>query len=161
MCAALRDCRHLVQKKTPRIGPGLCRIPDTDFREQPPREVRGTGAEDGHEGALARRLSRCGKRHEEGTILASESPERLEELRASFLRALSELSGGPGEGNQAMISEVVTKAGLDPEGDPEDRALGERLAGELVATGRASSEAASPGFLAITPEGERAVGGAH
>ena len=91
--------------------------------------------------------------------MASESPERLEELRASFLRALSELSGGPGEGNQAMISEVVTKAGLDPEGDPEDRALGERLAGELVATGHASSEAASPGFLAITPEGERAAGG--
>ena len=92
--------------------------------------------------------------------MASESPERLEELRGSFLRALSELSGGAGEGKQAMISEVVTKAGLDPEGDPEDRALGERLAAELVAAGHASSEAASPGFLAITPEGERAVGGA-
>jgi hypothetical protein len=91
--------------------------------------------------------------------VASESPERLEQLREGFLRALSELSGGPGEGKQAMISEVVTKAGLDPEGDPEDRALGERLAGELVATGLASSEAASPGFLAITPEGERSVRG--
>ena len=92
--------------------------------------------------------------------MASESPERLEQLRGSFLRALSDLSGGPGEGKQAMISEVATKAGLDPEGDPEDRALGERLAGELVATGLASSEAGSSGFLAITPEGERSVGGA-
>jgi hypothetical protein len=91
--------------------------------------------------------------------LASESPERLEQLREGFLRALSDLSGGPGQGKQAMISEVATKAGLDPEGDPEDRALGERLAAELVATGLASSEAASPGFLAITPEGERAAGG--
>ena len=92
--------------------------------------------------------------------MASESPERLEQLREGFLRALSELSGGPGEGKQAMVSEVARKAGLDPEGDPEDRALSERLVGELVATGHASSEAASPGFLAITPEGERAVGGA-
>jgi hypothetical protein len=84
----------------------------------------------------------------------------LEQLREGFLRALSELSGGPGEGKQAMISEVAQGAGLDPEGDPEDRALGERLAAELVATGYASSEAASPGFLAITPEGEeRAAGG--
>jgi hypothetical protein len=59
-----------------------------------------------------------------------------------------------------MVSEVSAKAGLDPEGDPEDRALSERLVGELVATGHASSEAASPGFLAITPEGEeRAAGG--
>jgi hypothetical protein len=101
-----------------------------------------------------------GKRHEEVRVLASESPERLEQLRESFLRALSDLSGGPGEGKQAMISEVAQGAGLDPEGDPDDRALGERLAGELVATGHASSEAASPGFLAITPEGEeRAAGG--
>ncbi len=92
--------------------------------------------------------------------MASESPERLEQLRESFLRALSELSGGPGEGKQAMVSEVSAKAGLDPEGDPDDRALGERLVGELVAAGYASSEAASPGFLAITPEGEeRAAGG--
>jgi hypothetical protein len=83
----------------------------------------------------------------------------LEQLREGFLRALSELSGGPGEGNQAMISEVAQGAGLDPEGDPEDRELGERLAAELVATGHASSEAASEGFLAITPEGERAAGG--
>ena len=91
--------------------------------------------------------------------MASESPERLEELRASFLRALSELSGGPGEGNQAMISEIAQGAGLDPEGDPEDRALGERLAGELVAEGNASSEAASPSFLSLTHEGEGAGGG--
>ena len=92
--------------------------------------------------------------------MASESPERLEQLREDFLRALSSLSGGPDEGKQAMISEVARGAGLDPEGDPEDRALGERLAGELVATDHASSEAASPGFLAITPEGEeRAAGG--
>ena len=92
--------------------------------------------------------------------MASESPERLEQLRGGFLRALSELSGGPGEGKQAMISEVAQGAGLDPEGDPEDRALAERLAAELVATGLASSEAGSSGFLAITPEGERAVGDA-
>ena len=91
--------------------------------------------------------------------MASESPERLEQLREGFLQALSELSGGPGEGKQAMISEVAQGAGLDPEGDPEDRALSERLAEELVATGHASSEAASGGFLTITPEGERAVGG--
>ena len=92
--------------------------------------------------------------------MASESPERLEQLREGFLRALSDLSGGPGEGKQVMVSEVATKAGLDPEGDPEDRALSERLVGELVATGLASSESASPGFLAITPEGEeRAAGG--
>ncbi len=90
----------------------------------------------------------------------SESPERLEELRGSFLRALSELSGGPGEGRQAMVSEVARGAGLDPEGDPQDRALSERLAAELVAVGHASAEAGSPGFLAITPEGEqRASGG--
>ena len=92
--------------------------------------------------------------------MASETPERLEELREGFLRSLGELSGGPGEGRQAMISDVAQRAGLDPEGDPEDMALAERLAGELVATGHASSEAASPGFLAITPEGERAVRGA-
>ncbi len=92
--------------------------------------------------------------------MASESPERLEQLREGFLRALSELSGGPGEGKQAMVSEVARKAGLDPEGDPEDRALSERLVAELVAVGHASAEAGSSGFLAITPEGERAVGGA-
>jgi hypothetical protein len=109
---------------------------------------------------FARTLSGGKRNEEEVRVLASESPERLEQLRESFLRALSELSGGPGEGKQAMLSEIVAKAGLDPEGDPEDKALGERLAGELVATGYASSEAASPGFLAITPEGEeRAAGG--
>ena len=91
--------------------------------------------------------------------MASETPERLEELRGRFLRALSELSGGPGEGNQAMVSDVAQGAGLDPEGNPEDKALTERLAAELVATGQASEEAASPGFLAITPEGERSAGG--
>jgi hypothetical protein len=101
-----------------------------------------------------------GKRHEEVRILASESPERLEQLREGFLQALSELSGGPVEGKQAMLSEVSAKAGLVPEGDPDDRALGERLAAEQVATDHASSEAASSGFLAITPEGEeRAAGG--
>ncbi len=110
-------------------------------------------------GAFARKLS-GGERDEEMRALASESPERLEQLREGFLRALSDLSGGPGEGKQAMVSEVSAKAGLDPEGDPDDRALSERLAGELVATGHASSEAASPGFLTITPEGEkRAAGG--
>lgn len=117
-------------------------------------------AKSSQEGAFARNLS-GGKRHEEEVrVLASESPERLEQLREGFLRALSELSGGPGEGKQAMVSEVARKAGLDPEGDPEDRALSERLVAELVAVGHASAEAGSSGFLAITPEGERAVGGA-
>ena len=92
--------------------------------------------------------------------MASESPERLEELREGFLRALSDLSGGAGEGKTAMVSEVAQRAGLDPEGDPEDRALAERLAAELVEVGHASAEAGSSGFLAITPEGERAIGGA-
>ena len=91
--------------------------------------------------------------------MASESPERLEELRGRFLQALSDLSGGPGEGKQAMISEIAKGAGLDPEGDPEDRVLTERLAAELVEVGHASAEVGSSGFLAITPEGERAIGG--
>jgi hypothetical protein len=94
-------------------------------------------------------------------VLASESPQRLEELRESFLRALSELtsSGTGAGGKQAMVSEVAQRAGLDPEGDPQDRALGERLAAELVEAGYASAEAGSSGFLVITPEGEQAVGG--
>jgi hypothetical protein len=95
-------------------------------------------------------------------VLASESPERLEELRKSFLRALSELtSGGTADAGdkQAMVSVVAQRAGLDPEGDPQDRALGERLAAELVEAGYASAEAGSSGFLVITPEGEQAVGG--
>jgi hypothetical protein len=95
-------------------------------------------------------------------VVASESPERLEELRKSFLRALSELtSGGTASAGdkQAMVSEVAQRAGLDPEGNPQDRALVERLAAELVEAGYASAEAGSSGFLAITPEGERAVGG--
>ncbi len=91
--------------------------------------------------------------------MASESPERLEQLREGFLRALNELSGGPGEGKQAMVSEVARKAGLDPEGDPEDRALSERLVAELVDVGYASAEAGSSGFLVITPEGEQVIGG--
>jgi hypothetical protein len=96
-------------------------------------------------------------------VLASESPERLEELRESFLRALSGLTSGgtagAGGGKQAMLSEVAQRTGLDPEGDPKERALGERLAAELVAAGYASAEEGSSGFLSITPEGERAVGG--
>ena len=91
--------------------------------------------------------------------MASESPERLEVLRQRFLRALSELSGGANEGRPAMVSEVAGRSGLDPEGSPHDRALSERLAAELVQTGYASAEAASSGLLAITPEGERAIGG--
>ena len=94
--------------------------------------------------------------------MASESPERLEELRKNFLRALSELtSGGTGgaAGKQAMVSEVAQWAGLDPEGDPKERALAERLAAELVEAGYASAEEGSSGFLVITAEGERAVGG--
>ena len=91
--------------------------------------------------------------------MASESPERLEELRERFLRALSDLGGGAEEGRPAMVSEVAEGAGLDPEGDPDDRALSERLAAELVDVGYASAEAGSSGFLAITPEGEQALKG--
>ena len=91
--------------------------------------------------------------------MASESPERLEQLRERFLRALGELTNGRGEeGKPAMVSAVATRAGLDPEGNPDDRALSERLAAELVETGYASAEAGSSGLLAITPEGARAVG---
>ena len=91
--------------------------------------------------------------------MASESPEKLEQLRERFLQALSDLSGGAEGGNPAMVTEVAKGAGLDPEGDPDDRALSERLAGELVTVGHASAEAASSGFLTITPEGEREIGG--
>jgi hypothetical protein len=91
--------------------------------------------------------------------LASESPERLEQLRVHFLQALSDLSGGTEEGQPAQVTEVAQAAGLDPEGNLDDRALSERLAAELVAVGHASAEAGSSGFLVITPEGERAVGG--
>src|SRR5215208_5820123 len=59
----------------------------------------------------------------------------------------------------AMISKVAEGAGLDPEGNPEDRALSERLAAELVEVGYASAEAGSSGFLVITPEGEQALKG--
>jgi hypothetical protein len=134
-----------------------------NFRELRHGEVvRRTGGE--HGGLFARNISGT-KRHEEEEVrlLASESPQRLQELRQSFLRALSELtsggSGAGGGGKQAMVSEVAQRAGLDPEGDPQDRALGERLAAELVEAGYASAEAPSSGFLVITPEGERALGG--
>jgi hypothetical protein len=108
---------------------------------------------------FARKLSGSKRHEEEVRVLASESPERLEELRQSFLRALSDLGGtGAGGGKQVMVSEVIQRAGLDPEGDPQERALGERLAAELVAAGYASAEEGSSGFLSITSEGKRAVG---
>ena len=88
--------------------------------------------------------------------MASESPERLEELRVRFLRALSDL-GGAEEGRPTMVSDVAEGAGLDPEGNPDDRALSERLAAELVDVGYASAEAGSSGFLVITHEGEQAL----
>ena len=91
--------------------------------------------------------------------MASESPERLEELREGFLRALSDLGGGAEEGRPAMVSEVAEGAGLDPEGNPEGARIGERLAAEFVDLGYASAEAGSSGFLAITPEGEQALRG--
>ena len=94
--------------------------------------------------------------------MASESPERLEELRVRFLRALSDLGGGAEEGRPAMVSEVAEGAGLEPEENPDDRALSERLAAELVDVGYASAEAGSSGFLSITQEGEQALkGGAN
>ena len=89
--------------------------------------------------------------------MASESPERLEELRERFLVALYDLSGGMGVGT-ALISEVGRRAGLDPEGNPEERALCERLASELVEAGYATAEAGSSGTLGITAEGERVIG---
>ena len=91
--------------------------------------------------------------------MAGETPEKLEQLRERFLQALSDLSGGAEGGNPAMVTEVAKGAGLDPEGDPNDRALSERLAEELVTVGHASAEAGSPGFLVITPEGEQAIAG--
>lgn len=124
--------------------------------EAPTGEASGTGAE--HDGAYGRILS-CDKRVREVRVLASESPEMLERLRERFLRALSELSGGANEGKPAMVSEVAQGAGLDPERDPDEKALSERLAAELVEAGYASAEAGSSGFLVITAEGERAVGG--
>ena len=117
--------------------------------------IGGPGAE--HAGAFGRKLS-CDKRVREVRVVASESPDVLERLRGRFLRTLSELGGGTtGEGKQAMISEVAQGAGLDPENNPDDKALTERLAAELVELGYASTEAGSSGFLVITPEGERAV----
>ena len=85
--------------------------------------------------------------------MASESPERLEELRERFLVALYDLSGGMGVGT-ALISEVGRRAGLDPERDPEERALCERLASELVEAGYATAEVGSSGTLGIM-RGER------
>jgi len=120
------------------------------------RIVSGTGVE--HDGAYGRNLW-CDKRVREVKVLASETPEMLERLRERFLRALSELSGGAEEGKPAMVSEVAQRAGLDPERDPDEKALSQRLAAELVEAGYASAEATSSGFLVITPEGERAGGG--
>ena len=91
--------------------------------------------------------------------MASESPERLEQLRERFLKALSDLSGGAAEGKPVLVSEVARRAGLDPEEDPDDRALSERLTGELVEAGHASAESSSSGTLLITAEGERVIGG--
>ncbi len=122
----------------------------------PLASLAGTGAE--HYGAFERILS-CDKRVWEVRVLTSESPENLDRLRERFLRALSELSGGAGEGKPAMVSEVAQGAGLDPEREPDDKALSERLAAELVEAGYASAEAGSSGFLVITAEGEQAVGG--
>jgi uncharacterized protein involved in exopolysaccharide biosynthesis len=124
--------------------------------ESPTPEVRTAGSE--HDEAFTRNLSGS-ERYQEVRVLASESPERLEELRERFLRALSDLGGGAEEGRPAMVSEVAEGAGLDPEGNPEERALSERLAAELVDVGYASAEAGSSGFLAITPEGEQVLRG--
>jgi hypothetical protein len=110
------------------------------------------------DGAFTRNLSGS-ERYEEVGVLASESPERLEELRERFLQALGDLGGGAEQGRPAMVSEVAEGAGLDPEANPDDRALSERLAAELVDVGYASAEAGSSGFLVITTEGEQALRG--
>ena len=111
-----------------------------------------------HDEAFARILSGS-ERYEEVQVLASESPDRLEELRERFLRALSDLGGGAAGGRPAMIRKGAEGEGLGPEGDPDDRALSERLGAELVDVGYASAEAGSSGFLVITPEGEQALRG--
>ena len=90
--------------------------------------------------------------------MASESPERLEELRERFLRALSDLGGGAEEVRPAMVSEVAEGAGLDPEGDPEERALSERLAAELVDVGYASAERVRAAFWPQRPKESRRSG---
>jgi hypothetical protein len=97
-----------------------------------------------------------------GEALSKRVPQRLEELRQSFLRTLSELTSsgtGAGGGKQAMVSELAQSAGLDPEGNLQESALVERLAAELVEAGYASAEEGLSGFLVITPEDERALGG--
>jgi hypothetical protein len=124
--------------------------------ENPTPEAQTMGTE--QDEAFTRKLSGS-ERYEEVEVLASESPERLDELRQRFLRALSDLGGGAEEGGPAMVSEVAEGAGLDPEGNPDDRALSERLAAELVDVGYASAEAGSSGFLVITSEGEQALRG--
>jgi len=63
-----------------------------------------------HDGVFARNMSGS-ERYEEVQVLASESPERLEELRGRFLRALSDLGGGAEEGRPAMISKVAGTGG--------------------------------------------------
>lgn len=88
--------------------------------------------------------------------MVSESTERLEHLRERFLEALHDLSGGVGVGT-ALVSDIGQQTGLDPEGDPEDRALCERLASELVEAGYATAEVGVRGMLGITAEGERAL----
>ena len=106
------------------------------------------------------RVTRCPKATLGGDGLGRPKvSKKVEALRERFLEALSELSGGGGEGKPAMVSDVAKRAGLDPEGNPDDRALSERLAAELVEVGHASAEAGSGGFLAITPEGERVIRG--
>jgi transposase InsO family protein len=90
--------------------------------------------------------------------VASESPERLEELRERFLVALYEVAGGVGAGRTAAVSAVGQQAGLDPEGNPQDRALCERLKSELVESGYVSAEAGPSGQLAVTEDGARAIG---
>jgi hypothetical protein len=124
--------------------------------ENPTSEFHTMGTE--HDEAFTRNLWGS-ERYEEVQVLASESPERLEELRERFLRALSDQGGGAEEGRPAMVSEVAEGAGLDPEEIPDDRALSERLAAELVDVGYASAEAGSSGFLVITHEGEQALRG--
>ncbi len=88
--------------------------------------------------------------------MADESVQRLEQLRERFLEALHDLTGGAGAGT-ALITDVGRRAGLDPEGDPDDRELCNRFAGELVETGYATAESGESGTLGITPEGERTI----
>jgi hypothetical protein len=58
----------------------------------------------------------------------------------------------------ALVSEVGRRAGLDPEGDPQERALCQRVVSELVERWFASAGAGPSGMVGITAKGGLAIG---